>query len=603
MTTKSIVDQFLHNVNERGNDTAALVKRDGEYRSVTWSQMWEEVQDISAGLIALGLAPKDRASIIAHTSLEWVYCDLAIAAAGGIGVPIYTSNLHQEVQYMLDHSDSRFVFAEDAEQVKKCQQERDKLPKIEKIIQLNGDIPGENYDQWIITMDELRELGKGQRSPIEARIQEVSRDDILTIIYTSGTTGLPKGVVLTHGAMVSETEALLKIGTIRHTDIHLIFLPLAHVFARMLAHTWLAAGHIMAFAESFDTVRDNLLEVRPTVLCSVPRLYEKVYAAVIEKGQEAGGIRRKMLERAVQLSTKNGEAEERGEELPFFDKMQFRALKRLVFSKIGEGIMQKLGGRMRFMVSGGAPLPKKIAWFFRDADILLGEGYGLTETCAGTFVNREHNNQIGTVGPPVPGIQVKIAEDGEVLLKGPMILREYWKDPASTAEAISDGWFHTGDIGELDPKTNALRITDRKKDIIVTAGGKNVAPQKIENQLKTHKLVSQAVVYGDRRKYLVVLLTLDPERLAGFAKQHNLPGGYAEWTKHEEVQRHVTNIVDEVNRGLASFETMKHFRILDHDFSVEDGQLTPKLSVKRKVVSRRYGDIMDSMYDPMDRVN
>jgi long-chain acyl-CoA synthetase len=331
-------------------------------------------------------------------------------------------------------------------------------------------------------------------------------------------------------------------------------------------------------------------------MAAVPRVFEKFYAAVVEQGLSAPGAKRKLFAMALELSEKHGELELDGEQLSPLDKLRFRLCKLLVFSKVRAGVMATLGGRMRLMVSGGAPLPLKIAWFFRDAGILVLEGYGLTETAAATTVNLPGDNRIGTVGLPLPGTQAKVAEDGELLLKGPGIMREYWRNPKATKESFVDGWFKTGDIAVIGPD-GAVRITDRKKDLIVTAGGKNVAPQRIENLLKSNALISQAVVHGDRRKYLSALVSLDEAALAELAEQQGLRGDYRTLVEHPKVRAAVQAIIDRANRELASYETIKRFEILDHDFSIESGELTPKLSVKRKVVNSKYGHIFDRLYE------
>jgi long-chain acyl-CoA synthetase len=370
------------------------------------------------------------------------------------------------------------------------------------------------------------------------------------------------------------------------------------VFAKVLEISWLGTGHVLAFAESMNTIKPNLAEVRPTLMAGVPRVFEKFYAAVVEKGTSAEGLKRKLFVKAMELSQKNGEHEEKGDKLGLIESAEFGVLKKAVFAKVGEGVMQILGGRMRVMISGGAPLSKKIAWFFRDAGITVVEGYGMTETSAATTINLPHRNQIGTVGVAVPGTEIRIAEDGEILIKGPGVMREYWRNPEATAETIDEqGWLHTGDIGELDPRTKAVRITDRKKDLIITAGGKNIAPTRIENLVKTHKLISQCVVHGDRRKFISALITLDAEQLPLFAEQNGISGSVEELSKHAKVRAEVERLISESNSELASYETIKKFEILDKDFSIETGELTAKLSVKRKVVYSKYGHFFDAFYD------
>ncbi|HVI03775.1 MAG TPA: AMP-dependent synthetase/ligase, partial [Enhygromyxa sp.] len=450
----------------------------------------------------------------------------------------------------------------------------------------------------VVSMDEFLAAGNSVTGDqLGERGATLSPDSLLTIIYTSGTTGRPKGVVLTHANMLYEAKIIQEVDVVRQDDIQLLFLPMAHVFAKVLEVSWLGTGHVLAFAENMNTLKQNLGEVRPTLMAGVPRVFEKFYGAVVEKGTSAEGLKRKLFLKAMELSTKNGELEEKGEKLGLVESAEFGVLKKAVFAKVGEGVMTILGGRMRVMISGGAPLSKKIAWFFRDAGILVLEGYGMTESSAATTVNLPGQNQIGTVGPAAPGTELKIAEDGEILIKGPGVMREYWRNPEATAETIINGWLHTGDIGEIDPKTKALRITDRKKDLIITAGGKNIAPQRIENLVKTHKLISQCVVHGDRRKFISALITLDPEQLPLYAQQNGLTGSYVELCKNPKVRAEVERLISESNAELASYETIKKFEILDKDFSIETGELTAKLSVKRKVVNSKYGHIFDGFYD------
>lgn len=595
---ESVLELFFEQADNHPNRTAALRKTDGSYHDVTWSQMAEQCRAIAASLVASKLAAGDRVGLISHTRLEWVDADLGILAAGGVTVPVYPTNLANEIQFVLEHSGARCCFVEDASQSEKCLEIREQIPAVETIVQITGTPPAAGKG-WVLSFEEFLALGatvENVSAELETRRAALDSDSILTLIYTSGTTGRPKGVVLTHGAMVSEANAVIETDLIRASDTQLLFLPLAHVFAKVLEICWLRVGHIMAFAENMTTVKANLAETKPSVMAGVPRVFEKFHTAVVEKGSAATGLKLKLFQRALELSERAGEATLSGTSLGLRDSIQFALLRKIIFAKIGAGIREILGGRMRVLISGGAPLSPKIGYFFEHAGIEILEGYGLTETCAGTVVNRIGKNLVGTVGTPIPNMELKIASDGEVLIKGPAMLREYWNDPESTQAAIVDGWFHTGDIGEIDAQTGALRITDRKKDIIVTAGGKNVAPQKIEGIIKVHKLVSQVVVHGDRRKFLSALLTLDPDQLATFAREHGLEGDYAQWCSAPEVEREVSQMIDEVNRSLPTFEQVKKFKILDQDFSVETGELTPKLSVKRKVVNTKYGHYFDAFY-------
>ncbi|EDM78004.1 AMP-dependent synthetase and ligase [Plesiocystis pacifica SIR-1] len=595
MAKNSILDLLLDQTKSRGQETACLVKADGKYGPVTWNQLWADARKVGKALIAAGIESGDRVNVIAHTCYRWISTDMGILAAGGVTVPIYPSNLPDECQYVTDHSGARLVFAQNADQVAKFIEQRDNLAGVVKVVQWEGEVASD--DGWVITWDAFLAAGESvSDEQLDARSASLSPDSILTIIYTSGTTGRPKGVVLTHSNMLYEAKATAEIGLLRTDDIQLLFLPMAHVFAKVLEIGWLGTGHVLAFAESMNTIRDNLGEVRPTLMAGVPRVYEKFYAAVVDKGMAAEGIKKKMFEGAMRVSALNGELEEKGEKLGLIDSAKFGLLKKTVFSKVGEGIQAILGGRMRAMVSGGAPLSKKIAWFFRDAGIVLVEGYGMTESSAATTIGRPTNNRIGTVGEAMPGTKIKIAEDGEVLIQGPGVMREYWRNEEATKETIIDGWLHTGDIGELDDRTQTLRITDRKKDLIITAGGKNIPPQRIENAVKVHKLISQCVVHGDRRKFISALITLDEQHLTSFAKDNGLSGSYAELSQDPKVRAEIERVVAESNAELASYETIKKFKILDADLSIETGELTAKLSVKRKVVSSKFGHIFDGFY-------
>jgi long-chain acyl-CoA synthetase len=596
MAKNSILDLLLDHANHRGSDTACMMKTGGKYGPVSWAKLWADAQKVGKALIAAGIQPGDRVNVVAQTCYEWIFTDLGILAAGAVTVPIYPSNLPDECQYVSDHSGARLVFAENADQVDKFLEKRDELGNVLKIVQWHG--PKRASDDWVVTMDEFLAAGASVTGDqLGERGATLNPESLLTIIYTSGTTGRPKGVVLTHANMLYEAKVIQEVDIVRQDDIQLLFLPMAHVFAKVLEVSWLGTGHVLAFAENMNTLKANLGEVRPTLMAGVPRVFEKFYGAVVEKGTSAEGLKRKLFVKAMELSQKNGELEEKSEKLGLIESAEFGMLKKAVFAKVGEGVMQILGGRMRVMISGGAPLSKKIAWFFRDAGIHILEGYGMTESSAATTVNLPGRNQIGTVGPAAPGSELKIAEDGEILIRGPGVMREYWRNPEATAETIINGWLHTGDIGEIDPKTKALRITDRKKDLIITAGGKNIAPQRIENLVKTHKLISQCVVHGDRRKFISALITLDPEQLQTFAAQNGLKGDYAQLGKDAKVRAEVERLLSESNAELASYETIKKFEILDTDFSIETGELTAKLSVKRKVVNSKYGHIFDSFYD------
>ena len=596
MTKQSLLDFVLDHVERIPDKPAALSKVDGRYQPISWRELWDRARRVGRGLVAAGVEHGDRVNIVCNTRLEWVITDLGILAAGGVTVPIYPSNLADECAYVSQNSGARLVLVEDDSQAEKFRRVRDELPDVLKVVQMTGEV-GDSSDGWVISIADFYARGDAvDDETLDARSAGLSPESILTLIYTSGTTGRPKGVVLTHGNLIYEAEVVEKMGIIEAEDIQLLFLPLSHSFAKVIEAAWLSTAHVLAFAESMNTIKQNLGEVRPTVMAGVPRVFEKFYAAVVDKALSAGGAKAKLFEQALALSAQAGECELEGKTMGLGARLRFAVLKRLVFAKIHAGVSEILGGRMRTMLSGGAPLPVKIAWFFRDAGIEVLEGYGLTETSAGTTVNLPGRNQIGTVGPPLPGTEVKIAGDGEILLRGPGIMREYWGNPEASAEVLVDGWFHTGDIGEVDPRTKAVRITDRKKDLIITAGGKNIPPQRIENLVKTDPLISQCVVHGDKRKFISAIVTLDEAALTELGKHLGLSGSYAELAAAPEVRERVQALIDAANGELASYETIKKFAILDHDLSIETGELTPKLSVKRKVINAKYGHIFDGFY-------
>lgn len=595
MAHRSILDYFHHNARQRSGKTAALVKRGGVYQSVTWGEMGADAERISAGLIALGVNPGDRVSIISQTRLEWVTIDMGILGAGAVTVPIYSSNLPDECQHILDDSGAVVVFAETPEQTAKFRAERARLGHVRQIVQLEGDIA--EKDGWVMTFKAFLEGGRVDKEELAHRASQLTKDSILTIIYTSGTTGKPKGVICSHDNMMFEAEAVAAIDLIRDVDVQLFFLPLAHVFAKLLEVVWIAQAHVMAFAENMGTIKENLAEVRPTVMAGVPRIFEKFYAAVVQKGQSGSPLARQLFGRAMSLSERNAEARAKGKRLGVRDTVKYELMKRLVFAKVGKGLKQSLGGRIRYLVSGGAPLSPKIAYFFQDAGVEVLEGFGMTESSAATCVNRPGRNHIGTVGLPVPGVEVRLASDGELLLRGRGITRGYWNNEAATKEVLLDGWLTTGDVARLE-SDGTVRIIDRKKDLIVTAGGKNVAPQNIENLIKTCPIVSQVVVHGDKRNFLSALVTVEAEALKRFATDNNLgDGSYAELSQRPEVFKEVQSAIETFNRQLPSYETIKKFKILEHDFSQESGEMTPSLKIKRKVVNQRYQKIFDAFYE------
>lgn len=598
-------------------------KRNGVWHDTSWRTGGERIEAIMRGLAALGFKPDDKVNILGNTSDLWILTDLAIVGMGGICVPIYQSNTPEDCQYIIDNCEAKFVFAENAAQLKKLLAIRNQISNVAKVITFDG--AGADGD-WVLSWDEFLQRGaEVDAATVRAWSEAVKPDTLATFVYTSGTTGKPKGAMLTHGAFLAVTDSVAQVLDLSEQDLTLLYLPLAHIFARILEMGAIRSGYCIAICEGIDKIMDNLSEVRPTFFPSVPRIFEKAYAKIVSQAKAGGGVKAKIFDWAIGVGREVGRYRQRREAVPLGLRLQHRLADKLVYSKL----KNRFGGRIKFFISGGAPLAKEIAEFFLAADLLILEGYGMTETTAVTNVNRPDAFKLGTVGPTVPYVEQKIADDGEILDRGPGMMVGYWKRPEATAEAIdADGWLHTGDIGEFD-EDGFLRITDRKKDIIITAGGKNIAPQNLENLLKTTAPISQVMVYGDRRPYLVALVTLDPETAADYgaaqgvisaeeaaklkeaaaalASPATTPEARAAAAKvrlelttrlaaDAKIKAWVDAAVAEVNRGLASYESIKKVHILPGDFSMEDGELTPTLKLKRKVVVERYQAQIDALY-------
>jgi long-chain acyl-CoA synthetase len=544
--------------------------------------------------MSLGIEAEQRVAIASSTRIEWILADLAINSAGAATTTVYPNTAADDVAYILADSNSRVVFAEDDSQVAKIMENRAKLDDLIKIVKFDGDGDGE----LVITLAELEALGKTHLaenpSAVDDAVAAIQPEQLATLIYTSGTTGRPKGVRLVNDSWVYEGVAVDAVQILSVDDLQYLWLPLSHSFGKALEAVQLRIGFASAVDGNLDRIVDNLAVVKPTFMAGAPRIFEKVHARVVTGVQAEGGAKAKIFSWAFGVGRQVSRLRQQGKEPSGLLAVQHRLADKLVFSKIRD----RFGGRIRFFVSGAAALSKDISEWFHAAGVLVLEGYGLTETSAASFVNLPHANRFGTVGPPVPGTEVKIAEDGEVLVRGPGIMRGYHNLPDQTAEVLSeDGWFHTGDIGEL--VDGYLRITDRKKDLIKTSGGKYVAPQKIEIVFKAVcPYASQIVVHGDKRNYVTALITLDPDAMETWAEQHNHSGNsYEELVALSEVRDMVQGYVDELNARLERWETIKKFEILQHDLSVENGDMTPSMKVKRKVVEKKYMNILDSMYD------
>lgn len=596
------VVELLLQWEQRASQVGATHKVDGRWEDVTWGKLIEDVKALSAGLVSLGVKPGDRVAIFANTSLQWILCDVAISAAQAIGVPIYASNTPEECRYILDNSESVFVFVDndegDAKQpgrMTRVRQRLGDLPNVRKVILFSGEVSGDREMLLKDLIEQGRAAHQANPAAFDERVRAVKSTDHCHFIYTSGTTGNPKGVMLTHGNWTYQAQAVGAIQMMEPNDTVFLFLPLAHSFGQVVKAAWLGLGFRLIVDGAVDKLLVNLTESRPSVLPAVPRVFEKVYNNVVANGTAAPGLKGKLARWAFRLFDEYVEARKQGRE---YSSLGFTLARKLVFSKVRATLDEKLGGNMRLFISGGAPLSPKIAYFFDLLGYKVVEGYGLTETSAPAAANLPHKIKIGTVGPPMPGSEAKIAPDGEILVRGPYVMTGYYKNPEATKEALDeDGWFHTGDIGELDAD-NYIRITDRKKDIIVTAGGKNVAPQNIENTLKTFPLISQAMVYGDQRPYLVVLITVAEDSARKLLEEKGAPvGTYAENARRPEVYAAVQDIINKVNADQPPYATMKKFAIMEADFTQETGELTPTLKVKRKFCGQKYAAIIEKLYE------
>ena len=576
------------------SDKAVLsYKENGAYKDITWEELGSRIDQVALGLMALGIVSGDRVCLMSENCPEWVMADLGIINAGAINVPIYHTNVGSQISYIVNNCDANIIFADRKETLDQILAVRHQMPQLKKIIVCYG-WTGEG-DEQIISFQQLLSLGTNNSSKKELnqRRELLSPEDIMSIVYTSGTTGNPKGVMLTHKNFMSNVKDCYQIMDIRESDTCLSFLPLSHVLERTAGYYLMLFGGVrIAFAESFQKVPNNLLEVKPELVVSVPRLYEKMYENVKKSVADGSWLKRKLFNWALSV----GEAY-RCDSIPSsFTRLQHKIANRLVYEKI----LSKVGGNLRYFVSGGAPLAKEIGEFFYKLGITIYEGYGLTETAPVLAVNTAKHLKFGTVGPPLPSVKIKISQDGEILANGPNVAAGYYKNEQATRESFKEGWFYTGDIGMLDGE-GFLRITDRKKDMIVTSGGKNVAPQNIENLLKSDKYISQVFVYGDKRKYLTALIVLNSENIKEYAMRRNISfDSLEELAANRKIHEKIGARIDNLQKVLASYEQIKKFKLLIKEFSQEDGELTPTLKIKRKVVTKKYSDLLDSMYNPQD---
>ncbi|HET7503558.1 MAG TPA: long-chain fatty acid--CoA ligase [Kofleriaceae bacterium] len=597
--TTSITQLLVRRVHDTPDREAYRYPVGEQWRSMTWRQSGERIKAIAAGLLSLGLDREDRVGILCNTRVEWLLIDLGILSAGGATTTVYPSSIAEESAYILADSDTRYAFVEDAGQLAKLAEHRAALPQLQKVILIDG-VPGDAARDWVMTLTELEAAGAAQLAADPRKVDDVidgiKGEQLATLIYTSGTTGRPKGVRLVHECWAYSADAIDATRLWSADDVFYLWLPMSHSFGKVLMAGHIASGSVIAIDGRIPKLITNLPVVRPTIMSAVPRIFEKVYNKIIENAKAGSPIKQRIFRWAVDVGKHASHARQHGKEPTGLLALQLRIAERLVFSKI----KATFGGRVRYFNSGSAPLSREIAEFFHACGILVLEGYGLTETSAASVCNRPTKYMFGTVGVPLPGTELKIApEDGEILIRSPGVMRGYHKLPDLTAEALTpDGWMRTGDIGEID-RDGFLRITDRKKDLIKTSGGKYIAPQAIEGKLKAHcPYISQVIVHGDKRNFVTALVTLDEEATMKWAREHGLNGKpYAEVVKTEEVKQLLRPYFDACNKELAKYETVKQFEILPKELSVDEGELTPSLKVKRKVVEKKYAGLLDRMYE------
>ncbi|MEU1570566.1 AMP-dependent synthetase/ligase [Streptomyces collinus] len=574
-----------------------------DWKSLNWAQAAERVYAIAAGLIELGVQPEQRVALAAGTRIEWILADLGIMCAGAATTTVYPQTNADESAYILSDSESRVLIAENAEQLAKAKEKRAELPELTHVVVI--DAAGVETADWILTLDELEKRGAArlEKDPdlVKERVGAITKDQLATLIYTSGTTGRPKGVRLPHDNWSYMAKAIAATGLVSTEDVQYLWLPLAHVFGKVLTSGQIEVGHVTAVDGRVDKIIENLPVVQPTYMAAVPRIFEKVYNGVAAKARAGGGAKYKIFQWAAEVAREYAKVSQDNfrrtgtASVPFGLGAKHKVADALVFAKIREAF----GGNLRACVSGSAALAPEIGYFFSGAGIHILEGYGLTESSAASFVNPGEAYRTGTVGKPLPGTEVRIADDGEILLRGPGIMEGYHNLPEKTAEVLEpDGWFHTGDIGELSPD-GYLRITDRKKDLIKTSGGKYIAPAEVEGQFKAVcPYVSNILVHGADRNFCTALIALDEVAITDWAKDNGLEGKpYAEIVASPVTVEMVDGYVKQLNEGLQRWQTIKKFRLLPRDLDVEHGEITPSLKLKRPVVEREYKHLIEEMYD------
>jgi long-chain acyl-CoA synthetase len=596
LNDNSVAEMLLRRVEATPGRPAFLHPAGNGWKTLTWRETGDRVRAIACGLRSLGLAPEERCAIFSSTRIEWILADLGILCAGGATTTIYPANTLEDCVYILRDSQARFVFVENASLLERLANRRYDLPDVRAAILLEG-AAGE--DPWVISLADLESRGRAcdadDPRAYEAMIRSIEPDSLATLIYTSGTTGQPKGVELTHDCWIYEAEAVEETRMLSRDDLQYFWLPLAHVFGKVLEAAQIHIGFPTAVDGRVDRLVENLKNLRPTFVCAVPRVFEKVHHKILQQGTAGRGARARIFRWALEIGTRVSRLRQEGCKPGGSLAARFALADALVLKRV-RGIF---GGKLRFFISGSAPLSKDLAEFFHAFGVLVLEGYGLTESSAATFFNRPEAFRFGSVGLAIPGTEVRIAPDGEILLRGRGIMRRYHNRPESTAEALdTDGWLHTGDIGELD-ENGFLTITDRKKDLIKTSGGKYVAPRALEGRLALlSPYVEQVLVHGNRRKFCSALITLNEPEIRAWARQNGLARNtLADLAADDRVQELIQSAVDELNAMLPKHESIRKFALLPDEFSVEAGELTPSLKPRRRVIEQRYAHVLSSFYE------
>ncbi len=595
---KTVVHCLIGNAKDAPNKVGYRFKKSGKWVNVTWKEAAEIAKNVAYGLHKLGIEKGDKVAIIATTRFEWVMSDLGIMMLGAITVPVYPTLLPHNIEYILNHSDSVAVFAENKEQTDKLLRIRDKLPKVKKVIVYDWDSSLEK-DDWFLKWEEFLKIGEEEKKKthdlVDKWLDRITEEDVATIIYTSGTTGLPKGAMIIHRNIMSNARDVGKILEHKEGEVTIGYLPISHAYERINALGAVVHRLVYGIAESLEKVGENLREIRPTLLPGVPRVYEKLYQRINNMIEDSPPFKKKIFLWAKKVGKEMLEYKEKNKKPPLSLRIQYALANKLVFDKLREAI----GGRLKFGITAAAPLSPEIIKFFQSLGIPLYEGYGMTECMAPATMNTPDNNKIGTVGRPLPSVQIKIAEDGEILIKGPNVFKGYYKNEEETRKTIDEeGWLHTGDLGEID-EDGYLKITGRKKELIITAGGKNISPQEIENVFGQNPYITHIVPYGDQKKFLTAVISPNREELEKWAKEKGIQyDNFASLTKHPEVIKFYKELVEKYNKLLPSYETIKYFILADHEFSIETGEITPTLKVKKNVVISRYKEELDKLYPP-----